>query len=114
MQLQILVVDDIAESRRSLCELVQAQGHVAVGVHSGEAALALMQHRRPDLVLLDLLMPDMDGFEVTRRMRELDGGRWMPVIVTSSLQGEEHFIHALENGADDFLARPVSPGLLEA
>ncbi len=114
MQLQILVVDDIAESRRSLCDLVVTLGHVAVGADSGEAALSQLQHCRPDLVLLDLLMPDMDGFEVTRRMRALDGGRWMPVIVTSSLQGEEHFIHALENGADDFLARPVSPGLLEA
>ncbi|NML16167.1 ATP-binding response regulator [Azohydromonas caseinilytica] len=114
MQLQILVVDDIAESRRALCALVTELGHVACGVASGEAALAQMHCSRPDLVLLDLLMPDMDGFEVTRRMRGLDGGRWLPVIVTSALQGEEHFIHALENGADDFLARPVSPGLLRA
>jgi signal transduction histidine kinase len=114
MQLQILVVDDIAESRRALCALVCELGHEAVGTDSGHSALALMQHSRPDVVLLDLLMPDMDGFEVTRRMRELDGGRWLPVIVTSSLQGEEHFIHALESGADDFLARPVSPGLLQA
>ncbi|WP_157270395.1 ATP-binding response regulator [Azohydromonas aeria] len=114
MQLQILVVDDIAESREALCALVRDLGHFVVGADSGHAALALMQCSRPDAVLLDLLMPDMDGFEVTRRMRELDGGRWMPVIVTSSLQGEEHFIHALENGADDFLARPVSAGLLRA
>ena len=114
MQLQILVVDDIAESRRALCALVTELGHQAVGADSGEAALSVMQRHRPDLVLLDLLMPDMDGFEVTRRMRALDGGRWMPVIVTSSLEGEEHFIHALESGADDFLVRPVSPELLQA
>jgi signal transduction histidine kinase len=114
MQLQILVVDDILESRRALCALVAELGHVAVGADSGQAALALLQERAPDLVLLDLLMPDLDGFEVTRRMRALTGTRWLPVIVTSSLQGEEHFIHALENGADDYLLRPVSAGLLQA
>ena len=112
--LQILVVDDMLASRRALCALVAELGHVAVGADSGHAALALVQHQRPDLVLLDLLMPDMDGFEVTRRMRGLTADRWLPVIVTSSLQGEEHFIHALESGADDYLLRPVSAGLLQA
>ena len=112
--LQILLVDDMLESRRALCALVVELGHEPVSADSGQAALALLQQYRPDLVLLDLLMPDMDGFEVTRRMRELTTDRWLPVIVTSALQGEEHFIHALESGADDYLQRPVSAGLLQA
>ena len=114
MPLQIFVVDDILESCRALCALVTELGHAAIGVDSGQAALDLLQRHRPDVVLLDLLMPDMDGFAVTRRLREQTVDRWVPVIVTSSLQGEEHFIHALENGADDYLLRPVSPGLLQA
>jgi signal transduction histidine kinase len=112
--LQILVVDDIRESLLALSALVTELGDVAVGVHSGHAALEVLRRQPIDLVLLDLLMPDMDGFEVTRRMQELTVGRWLPVIVTSSMQGEEHFIHALENGADDYLQRPVSPVLLQA
>lgn len=114
LPLEILVVDDIISSRRALCALVTELGHRAIGADSGHAALSLVQKRLPDLVLLDLLMPDMDGFEVSRRMRGLTGGRWVPVIVTSSLQGEEHFIHALDNGADDYLPRPVNPALLRA
>lgn len=112
--LQILVVDDIRASRRALCEQVMALGDVAVGTDSGHAALEVLKGQSIDLVLLDLLMPDMDGFEVTRRLKALTADRWLPVIVTSSLQGEEHFIHALESGADDYLQRPVSPGLLQA
>ncbi len=114
MSLEILVVDDILESRRALCALVTELGHTAIGADCGLAALALVRDHAPDLVLLDLLMPDLDGFEVSRRMRGLTEGRWLPVIVTSSLQGEEHFIHALESGADDYLSRPVNPALLEA
>ena len=114
MPLEILVVDDIVESRRALCALVVELGHTAFGVDSGQAALARVRERMPDLVLLDLLMPDLDGFEVSRRMRGLTGGRWLPVIVTSSLQGEQHFIHALDSGADDYLSRPVDPALLQA
>ena len=109
-----LVVDDIRESREELCALVIRLGHEAIGCDGGESALSIVQERRPDIVLLDLLMPDVDGFEVTRRIRAIDQNRWLPVIVTSSLRGEEHFIHALENGADDFLTRPVNAALLAA
>ena len=75
MSLQVLVVDDILDSRRELCALVTELGHAAVGVDSGEAALARLQHSQPDLVLPDLLMPGLGGFEVTRRMRALTGER---------------------------------------
>jgi signal transduction histidine kinase len=114
MPLEILVVDDIPASRSALCELVTQLGHKAIGVHSGLAALELVKGRVLDLVLLDLLMPDINGFEVTRRMREMSEGRWLPIIVISALQGEDHFIHALELGADDYLARPVNATLLQA
>ena len=113
-RLEVLVVDDIAHSRRELCALVVELGHRARGADSGAAALDEVRASPPDVVLLDLLMPDLDGFEVTRRIRALGHEHWLPVIVTSSLEGEAHFIHALEAGADDCLKRPVSAALLDA
>lgn len=112
--LRVLVVDDIAASRQTLCELVRELGHAPLAADSGEAVLAQVEQQQPDLVLLDLLMPGMDGFEVAQRLREQCRQRWMPVIVTSSLEGEEHLIHALASGADDYLVRPVSRPMLEA
>lgn len=112
--LRILVADDIETSRLELCALVRECGHEACGVDSGTATVAQILEQAPDLVLLDLLMPDMNGFEVTKRIRALVTRRWLPVIVTSSLKGEVHFIHALQQGADDYLARPINPALLKA
>ena len=112
--LRVLVADDIEASRLHLCQLVRDCGHEALGVASGKAALAQILEQSPDLVLLDLLMPDMDGFEVTQTVRTRVSERWLPVIVTSSLEGEEHFIHALQRGADDYLVRPINAALLEA
>jgi len=108
------VADDITASRLHLCDLLNGLGHQAQGVDSGSAAIEQARAQAPDVVLLDLLMPGMDGFEVTQRIRELITDRWLPVIVTSSLEGEEHFIHALSQGADDYLVRPISAGLLQA
>lgn len=112
--LRVLVADDIAASRNHLCDLLHGLGHQAHGVASGSEAIEQVRVQAPDVILLDLLMPGMDGFEATQRIREMMTDRWLPVIVTSSLEGEEHFIHALSNGADDYLARPISPGLLQA
>lgn len=112
--LRVLVADDIPASRMALCELVRDMGHQPQAVDSGEAVLAQVALAPPDLVLLDLLMPGMDGFEVAQRLREQCREQWLPVIVTSSLEGEEHLIHALARGADDYLARPVSRAMLEA
>ena len=108
------MADDIKASRLHLCDLLQGLGHQAQGVASGNEAIEQVRTQAPDVVLLDLLMPGMDGFEVTQRIREMITDRWLPVIVTSSLEGEEHFIQALSHGADDYLARPISPGLLQA
>lgn len=112
--LRVLVADDIPASRRALCGLVRDLGHEPLAVDSGEAALAQVTRAQPDLVLLDLLMPGLDGFEVAQRLRQQCGHHWLPVIVTSSLEGEEHLIRALACGADDYLVRPVSRAMLDA
>ena len=112
--LRILVADDIQASRLHLCALVGQLGHDVLAVASGTEALQQVLLQTPDLVLLDLLMPDMDGFMVTQKIRALITDRWLPVIVTSSLEGGEHFTQALLGGADDYLMRPINPAFLEA
>lgn len=111
--LRILVADDIQASRGALCALVRDFGHEVFEADSGIATIKQIERTAPDLVLLDLLMPDMDGFEVTQKVRASVTDRWLPMIVTSSLEGEEHFIHALQSGADDYLVRPIKPALLQ-
>lgn len=108
------MVDDIEASRLHLCALVRALGHDVQMVSSGAEAVEQVLQQVPDLLLLDLLMPNMNGFKVTQKLRALVTDRWLPVIVTSALEGDEHFIQALLGGADDYLARPVNPALLEA
>lgn len=110
----VLVVDDIGASRAETAAQVRAAGHRVIEADSGAAALRIVAATDVDLVLLDLLMPDMDGFESTRRLRTLHERAWLPIIVMSSLNGAEHFVRAVEEGADDYLVKPVDGALLAA
>ena len=112
--LRVLVVDDIEASRNDLRLMVEQLGLRSSGAASGAQALDILAKDPPDLVLLDLLMPGMDGFELARRLRASCGPRWLPLIATSSLPGELAFVRAVESGADDYLSRPVDPLLLQA
>jgi len=112
--LRILVVDDIAESRHYLCGLVEALGHEAIAVDEGRAAVDLVLRQPPDLMLVDLLMPDLSGFEVIAQIRAQASDRWLPILVTSALPGDAPFIEALRHGADDYLVRPINADLLLA
>lgn len=113
-RLRVLVADDIEISRKELLEMVRQIGHETIEAQSGEDALRLMDLHQPDVILLDLLMPNMDGFEVAQAVRNRVKGRWLPVIVLSSLEGEEHFAQALKKGAADYLVKPVKPTILRA
>lgn len=112
--LSVLVVDDIDASRNYLAGLVTDIGHLCHLAGSGSEALQCIEGLQIDIVLLDLLMPDVDGFEITRRIHASVVGKWLPVIVLSSLEGDEHFIHALSMGAADYLVKPVRPAILRA
>jgi len=113
-RLTIVVADDMPASRADLSRAVRQLGHVVREAEGGKQALQLIEDVRPDLVLLDLLMPDLTGFQVAEAVRERVTDRWLPMIVLSSMEGQGHFVEALSRGADDYLVRPVSLPLLEA
>ncbi|MDB0542235.1 response regulator [Ralstonia solanacearum] len=112
--LQVLVVDDMQASRAETAQRVREVGHLAIEVGSGAEAIAVVASLHVDLVLLDLLMPDMDGFQATRLLRAREPQSWLPVVVMSSMAGADHFVKAIEQGADDYLIKPISPELLRA
>jgi adenylate cyclase len=101
----ILVVDDVAENRRLLEAVLAPRGYEVVTASDGVVALEVLALKQPDLVLLDVVMPRLDGYEVCRRLRENDETAVLPVIMITSNLGEEK-TRALEAGADDFIPKP--------
>lgn len=112
--MKVLVADDILSSRQELLHIVRSLGHEAMEADSGAAALHLIDTLQPDVLLLDLLMPGMNGFEVARAIRKRENGKWLPVIVLSALRGDAHYAQALASGAADCLLKPVNPAILSA
>ncbi len=109
--LKVLIVDDEISIRRFLRVALSGQGFTVFEAATGESALLEMTMQRPDLLLLDLGLPDIDGLEVTRRLRE-----WSqtPIIILSVREQEEDKIAALDLGADDYLTKPFGMGELLA
>ena len=100
---RILVVDDEPQIRRSLQGNLEGKGYAVETAESGEQALAAFQNRRPDIIILDILMPGMGGVEVVRRIR---ASSTVPIIVLSAMDDERDKVEALETGADDYITKP--------
>jgi adenylate cyclase len=109
----ILVVDDLPQNVRLLDAVLSPQGFRVVTASSGKEALDVLSKEHPDLVLLDILMPGIDGYEVCRRIREDPGTAFLPVIMITASEGEEK-IRAIESGADDFVHKPFDQAELLA
>lgn len=107
-QATILVVDDVEANRRYLIDLLRVSGYEAMPASGGAEALELIKTVSPDLVLLDILMPGMSGYEVCRRIREDPENAILPVIMVTSLEPTEERVKGLEAGADDFLTKPIN------
>ena len=112
--LLVLVADDNPTDRLILGRLVERLGHQVCLAEDGAQAVALFDERRPDLVLLDALMPTMDGFEAARRIKRSAGEDLVPVIFLTSLTETDALVKCLEAGGDDFLTKPYNPGILDA
>jgi adenylate cyclase len=110
----ILVVDDNAANRDVLERRLSREGHTVVTAASGAAALQYLTERDFDLVLLDLIMPEMSGFEVLRRLKANEQTRDIPVIVISALDEIDSVVRCIEAGAEDYLSKPFNPTLLQA
>ncbi|MFL5496426.1 MAG: response regulator [Gemmatimonadales bacterium] len=109
---RILVVDDDPANRELLARRLEREGHLVVFAADGPQALALLDSDGPDLVLLDVMMPGMDGDEVLRRLRADPRHDNLPVLMISALDEQDAVVRCLEIGADDYLPKGVDPVLL--
>jgi DNA-binding response OmpR family regulator len=108
----ILVVDDEPAIVQVIRERLEREGYVAMAAGSGEAALGVVAGEAPDLLILDLMLPDLDGFEVLRRLRQ--SGQDMPVIILTARDDDVDVVVGLELGADDYVVKPFNPRELVA
>lgn len=107
----VLLVEDHVDSRAMYAEFLRLEFHV-VEAGDGVAALELLEHTRPDVIVTDLALPRMDGFELIQRIRQDDRLRHVPVIALSGYSGPEHEDRALDAGSDQVLLKPCLPETL--
>ncbi|MGI8999992.1 MAG: response regulator transcription factor [Candidatus Limnocylindria bacterium] len=107
----VLIVDDDAKIRDLLRLYVERDGHRALFAADGEAALETALRARPDLILLDVMLPRLDGFEVCRRIRDASD---VPILLLTARSGEGDTVIGLDMGADDYVVKPFSPRELMA
>jgi adenylate cyclase len=111
---RILVVDDNASNRDLLSRRLQRQGHTVLQAEDGTIALALVEKEALDLVLLDLMMPGISGYDVLTLLKRNPRSQEIPVIMISALNELDSIVRCIEAGADDYLAKPFDPTLLRA
>ena len=112
--LRFLIVDDERINLLVLRAILEREGHQVIQAANGREAVAAYEREQPDAVLMDVMMPDMDGYAATRRIRELAGERFVPVIFLTALSDELSLARCVEAGGDDFLSKPFSRTLLQA
>ena len=110
----ILIVEDDAASRGLLEDFVTMLGHRPIGTENGQSAMALLEREQPDLILLDVMMPAMDGLEVLTRLKGDEELRHLPVIMISAVDETDSVLQCIEKGAEDYLVKPFQPSLLRA
>lgn len=103
---KILVVDDHPASRMTAAALLAMEGYEVIEADSGFSAVELVTEKQPDLILLDVMMPEMDGFEVCRLLKQDEQTRLIPIIFVTALNDRRSRIRGIEVGADDFLSKP--------
>lgn len=110
----VLIVDDSELQRKLLCSIVEGLGHRTSTAENGLMVLSLAHKTPPDIILLDLMMPEMDGFEALRHLKADPNLKHIPVIVISSQADDSDIVQCLDAGADDHISKPVNPVILTA
>ncbi|MEO6384517.1 MAG: response regulator, partial [Thermomonas sp.] len=105
----ILVVDDQAANVRVVGTLLGRKGYTVIPAHSGPEALAAVAEHAPDLILLDMMMPGMDGFELLAALREIPGLHKVPAVFLTAAQDRDLLLRAFEAGAVDYVTKPFMP-----
>ena len=111
---RLLVVDDHEDNVEVLRARLEARGYEVKGANDGQAALDVIDHWVPDLMLLDVMMPGMDGLEVVRRVKANESLPFIPVIMQTALDSTERMVAGFEAGADDYVTKPINFAELEA
>lgn len=112
--MKILLVEDSATLRYTMCNYIKLAGHESIVAKSGEEALQLVETTPVDLVIMDVEMPGLNGFETTRLMRETFGKHWVPIIFITGMADAESFHEGIEAGGDDYMTKPISLIVLKA
>ena len=106
---KVLVAEDSATVRRLVCTRLKADGYQVLEAHDGEQALALALSEGPAAVVLDKVMPKLDGFEVVRRLREHEQTRTVPIVMLTEHTAEDDVIGGLSLGVDEYMPKPFNP-----
>ncbi|PND39275.1 DNA-binding response regulator [Paucibacter aquatile] len=106
---RVLIVDDVPDNLALLHDALDESGYTVFVATSGEAALARARQAQPDIVLLDAVMPGMDGFELARRLKATPATAGIPLIFMTGLTETEHLVAALEAGGADYVTKPIKP-----
>lgn len=109
---KVLIVDDSPAQRHSLCRIVQQAGHETLVADCGETALQLAANERPAVILMDIVMPGMNGFQATRHLVRNERTRDIPVILVSTRTAETDRVWGLRQGARAYVTKPVNPDAL--
>ena len=110
----ILIVDDEEDIIELIKYNLKTEGYSILTAQTGEQAIKIAKQSRPDLMVLDLMLPGMDGFEVTRYLRSNEDTRDMPIVILTAKGEESDIITGLELGANDYISKPFSPKVLTA
>jgi CheY-like chemotaxis protein len=107
-RIRVLVVDDEAMSRRTLCQLLQMSGYFCAVAADGVQALQVVHSFQPQAIIMDLMMPVLDGFETTRRLKEDLETRDIPIIAVTASSSKQDQAHARQAGVNEFLHKPIN------
>jgi len=111
---QVLIVEDEEKIRSVVERYLTHNDYDVITAADGETAMYQAKKYRPDLIVLDIMLPDMNGFDILKKMRKIDALKEIPVIFLSGLQEAETVIEGLEIGADDYIIKPFDPNILVA
>jgi twitching motility two-component system response regulator PilH len=111
---RVLIIDDSPTETYKLTTILEKNGHVVMTAENGEMGIALAQKERPDLVLMDVVMPGLNGFQATRQLSKLPETASIPVIIVTTKDQQTDRVWGMRQGAKAYLTKPINPDVLLA